>query len=816
MTMPTRAGSHRAKAGAAPAPKAEAAPGQLAGADGGAGAGGGAQAAGPPLQGTVVMVVESPTKAKKIQAFLGPQYKHVLSAFWGPFHSTVTGMEAIRTTVVYDALDADLESYFFPGAHALVLPPPPGAAEAGGGGGGGEHATIDVTATVVPGTASSEAGTSGPGAEAAVVAAVAAAGASGDPRACPKCGVGRLVLKPSRFGGFIGCSMFADEGVACGFAHPLVPVAAGSSDGGPGNATELLLGQHPDTGEPVFVRLGPYGLYVQQGEVLEEAPKPKKKRGRAKKGDAAEGVEAVGAAPPAAKPRRAAIPKAKGLTLSSVSLEEALALLALPRTLGAHPEDGEPVVANTGRFGPYVAHAGTSASLGRRATPQEVDLELALQLLAAKRAREADRIARGLPPRGRRGRAAKVVAAKKARAPAGRKEGSLLSASSLSPLPHSTRPPGRFTEASLVRGLEEHGIGRPSTYAPIMSLLQVHVPHSSPYIRAAAAPGTPGTSGARPSPALTATALVEAAAKPAPGPSAPDTLKPAKSGYTLFLQQRWAAAKAADPEAAYREAVSQIAAEWRTLGDEGRGRYSEEAAAAAAPAEEGASKTPANKRAAVSRTAKGAGGKRATAKGAARTRKRVVAAATAAAKPAPAPSAQANPKPAKSGYTLFLQQRWAAAKAADPEAAYQGAVSQIAAEWRALGDEGRGRYSEEAAAAAGPPEEEAFKAPASKRAAITRTAKGAARKRAATAAAKMSAAGRRMRVAAAATVGSSAASSAVATAAPARPNPYTAFCQEQRPRVRAAHPDAPLGQVGKLLGEAWRALSDGQKAAYRQ
>ncbi len=62
----------------------------------------------------------------------------------------------------------------------------------------------------------------------------------------------------------------------------------------------------------------------------------------------------------------------QGLTIQTVTLEAALALLALPRTLGLHPEDGQPVVANSGMFGPYVAHGGTSASLGKRATPEQV------------------------------------------------------------------------------------------------------------------------------------------------------------------------------------------------------------------------------------------------------------------------------------------------------------------------------------------------------------------------------------------------------------------------------------------------------------
>ncbi|MFM8294496.1 MAG: type I DNA topoisomerase [Microcystaceae cyanobacterium] len=86
------------------------------------------------------------------------------------------------------------------------------------------------------------------------------------------------------------------------------------------------LGTHPETGEPIYVLLGTYGPYVQLGEVSEENKKPK----------------------------RASLPK--GVKPEDVTLEMAVGLLALPRTLGAHPETGAKVQASLGRFGPYVVH----------------------------------------------------------------------------------------------------------------------------------------------------------------------------------------------------------------------------------------------------------------------------------------------------------------------------------------------------------------------------------------------------------------------------------------------------------------------------
>jgi DNA topoisomerase-1 len=86
------------------------------------------------------------------------------------------------------------------------------------------------------------------------------------------------------------------------------------------------LGVHPDTGEKIFLLTGQYGPYLQLGEVVDGAPKPK----------------------------RASLPK--GVTPEQVTMAQALGLLALPRLLGAHPESGRSVHAGLGRFGPYVVH----------------------------------------------------------------------------------------------------------------------------------------------------------------------------------------------------------------------------------------------------------------------------------------------------------------------------------------------------------------------------------------------------------------------------------------------------------------------------
>jgi DNA topoisomerase-1 len=126
------------------------------------------------------------------------------------------------------------------------------------------------------------------------------------------------------------------------------------------------LGLDPETGEPIYAMVGPYGPYLQLGDVKEEGHKP----------------------------RRASIPK--NVDLATISLDTALKVLALPRTLGNHPESGKPVKAGIGRFGPYVVHEGVFKSFGkdgsfehngRRHDVLTVDLETAVEMLKQARKR---------------------------------------------------------------------------------------------------------------------------------------------------------------------------------------------------------------------------------------------------------------------------------------------------------------------------------------------------------------------------------------------------------------------------------------------
>ena len=171
----------------------------------------------------------------------------------------------------------------------------------------------------------------------------------GDARACPSCADGRLSLKLGKFGSFVGCSNYPD----CKYTRPMTAGANGAETV-PAEGVEL--GVDPETGERVTRRVGRFGPYLQLGEAVEGE-----------------------------KPRRASIPK--GTDPASVTLEAALRLLSLPREVGVHPETGKPIVANFGRFGPFVLHDGTYASLDSADEVFTVGINRAVDILAEKKAK---------------------------------------------------------------------------------------------------------------------------------------------------------------------------------------------------------------------------------------------------------------------------------------------------------------------------------------------------------------------------------------------------------------------------------------------
>ena len=121
---------------------------------------------------------------------------------------------------------------------------------------------------------------------------------------------------------------------------------------------ERMLGEEPETGKPVSVKIGRFGPVVQ-----------------------------IGAADDEEKPRFAQMKK--GQSMETITLEEALELFKLPRTLGEY--EGKTVTVGIGRFGPYIQHNKVYVSLPKTLDPMKVTLEEAEQLILEKRAKEAER-----------------------------------------------------------------------------------------------------------------------------------------------------------------------------------------------------------------------------------------------------------------------------------------------------------------------------------------------------------------------------------------------------------------------------------------
>ncbi|MSO89781.1 MAG: type I DNA topoisomerase [Rhodospirillaceae bacterium] len=172
-----------------------------------------------------------------------------------------------------------------------------------------------------------------------------AGGAGHDPRLCPACTQGRIGLKLGRFGAFIGCSRYPE----CRYTRRL---AVESEDGQAveGDGTRQL-GTDPASNQPVSLRQGPYGRYLQLGE-------------------AAEG----------AKPKRASVPK--DVDVTQLDLNMAIKLLALPRDIGIHPQSGKMISAGIGRFGPYLKHDGAFRSAESTSELLTMGINRAVSLLA--------------------------------------------------------------------------------------------------------------------------------------------------------------------------------------------------------------------------------------------------------------------------------------------------------------------------------------------------------------------------------------------------------------------------------------------------
>jgi DNA topoisomerase-1 len=123
----------------------------------------------------------------------------------------------------------------------------------------------------------------------------------------------------------------------------------------PSNDREL--GLDGATGQPIFLKAGRYGPYVQVGEMTN----------------------------PKDKPKTASL--FTTMSLETLTLEDAVKLLSLPRTVGPHPDDGEPILAQNGRYGPYLTWGKETRSLEDEDQIFSIDLAGALALLAQAKQR---------------------------------------------------------------------------------------------------------------------------------------------------------------------------------------------------------------------------------------------------------------------------------------------------------------------------------------------------------------------------------------------------------------------------------------------
>jgi DNA topoisomerase I len=164
-------------------------------------------------------------------------------------------------------------------------------------------------------------------------------------------------VRIGRYGPFLQLGESSDEGPRASLPDDLAPADLTQE-----RALALLkakaqgprsLGEDPATGLPVYVMVGRFGAYVQLGETPERGSKE--------------------------KPRRASL--GRDHTEESIALADALKLLSLPRDLGVGA-DGETIVANLGRFGPYVKHGSEFRSLDPADDVYTITLDRATELLA--------------------------------------------------------------------------------------------------------------------------------------------------------------------------------------------------------------------------------------------------------------------------------------------------------------------------------------------------------------------------------------------------------------------------------------------------
>ena len=181
-------------------------------------------------------------------------------------------------------------------------------------------------------------------------------------RVCPTCSNGSLSLKVGKFGSFIACSNYPE----CKYTRKLSENGGDELNGNSGFDGEKSFGFDPVTNDEVYLKKGPYGVYLQLGNEK--------------------------------KPKRTSIPKL--INIEDLNLEIALSLLKLPRDLGTPPGEDRPIYAGIGRFGPYLRFGTTYASLPHDNTVITIGLNHANDLIQEKLSKSPPIINLGKHPDG--------------------------------------------------------------------------------------------------------------------------------------------------------------------------------------------------------------------------------------------------------------------------------------------------------------------------------------------------------------------------------------------------------------------------------
>ncbi|AFX99631.1 DNA topoisomerase I [Candidatus Endolissoclinum faulkneri L2] len=220
-------------------------------------------------------------------------WRQVLREFWKTFKCLVDDINKLSISEVLEKLDDALADYFFPN-------------------GNNEHQT----------------------------------------RKCQNCLDGTLSLRLSKFGAFIGCSNYP----GCKFTRQLSERRIASKaidDEKEYNTLPRILGNDPETGKKVSINNGPYGVYLQLDQSKERSKD---------------------------KPKRTPLPKQ--IALADIDLDTALAFLSLPRLICEHPETKEIIQAGIGRFGPYLKHGEHYFKLPSDHTVLTIGINQAVQLIS--------------------------------------------------------------------------------------------------------------------------------------------------------------------------------------------------------------------------------------------------------------------------------------------------------------------------------------------------------------------------------------------------------------------------------------------------